>query len=289
MATSSASLTPTNGSDASFRAWGSWVSAQLAAFGWVHTADTDQIDWETATKPTGANEVRGYEMWRMNDALQATAPVFLKLEYGSSGGWDQPGVFVTVGQGSNGAGALVGLSSARSHVRSVAAGGTRQDCVASGGPGRFQIAMFVAGVNQSSFYAWWLSVERTKNASGADTPEGVLIASATAGGTNAQQQFLQSGGGAAPLEASLGVLVPTVGTGSSGQAIAIYPVFWSKGVFLNPGLGIMVGFIANLTPGMAVTFSVYGSPHSFYVIGPTVTAIQRGSVANPITLLLRYE
>lgn len=280
-----------NSTDARFRAWGSWISAQLAASGWVKTDDAGPIDWAMVTRPTTANEVRGYEIWRMNDALEAEAPVLLKIEYGSgANNGNQPCIWITVGGASNGTGSLVGVTSTRTAVRSYGTNGTDlQQCIASGGPGRFQCAMFFAGVSQHQYNAWWLSIERTKNASGRDTTEGVLIASATDYGTSCQQQYYQNGAGPTPRETSLGVLLPTFGAGSTGASVAIYPVFWSKGVFLNPGLGIMVAFLANVSAGTTLTFTVYGSPRTYFVLGPTVYSIQRGSVANPITLLLRYE
>ena len=279
-----------NSTDARFRAWGSWISAQLAASGWIRTADTGQIDWATVTRPTAANEVKGYEIWQMTDALASEAPVLLKIEYGSGSNLAYPSLWITVGGTSSGTGSLVGVTSTRTVVRSISGNTTElQQCVASGGPGRFQCAMFFAGVSQHQYMAWWLSIERTKNASGRDTTEGVLIASAGDSGTNCYQQFFQNGAGPTTREASLGVLVPTFGTGSSGTSVSIYPVFWSKGVFLNPGLGIMVAFLANVSAGTTLTFTVYGSPRTYFVLGPTISAIQRGTVANPITLLLRYE
>lgn len=54
MAKVTASLAPDNSSAAGFRAWWSWISAQLAAFGWVQSADTGQINWTTVGNPTTA-------------------------------------------------------------------------------------------------------------------------------------------------------------------------------------------------------------------------------------------
>lgn len=51
----------------------------------------------------------------------------------------------------------------------------------------------------------------------------------------------------------------------------------------------MVAFLANVSAGTALTFTVYGSPRTYYVLGATVYGFQRGTVANAVTLLLRYE
>lgn len=96
---------PSMASDATFRAWGSAVSAQLAAVGLVQTADTGQINWATVVRSGGAGSA-GYEIWRFNDALQATAPIFMRIEYGSASVTNVPGIRFQVGIGSNGSGTL---------------------------------------------------------------------------------------------------------------------------------------------------------------------------------------
>jgi hypothetical protein len=69
--------------DATFRAWGSGIAAQIAAMGLVQTSDTGQINWVTVARPA-LNTIAGYEIWRFNDALQATKPVFIRIDYGTS-------------------------------------------------------------------------------------------------------------------------------------------------------------------------------------------------------------
>lgn len=112
MTTSSWSSAIDHSSDATFRAWGSDISTHLAAIGLVQTADTGQINWTTATRP-GVNTVAGYEIWRFNDSLQGSAPIFFKLEYGTDSLATRPMVFITVGTGSNGSGTITGTSSTR--------------------------------------------------------------------------------------------------------------------------------------------------------------------------------
>jgi hypothetical protein len=96
------------------------LSEKLAAIGLVKTADTGQINWATVSfNPTTGNQVAGYEIWRFNDALQSSFPIFFKLEYGtstvgSSASWaDCDQITVTVGTGSNGSGDITDIFSAR--------------------------------------------------------------------------------------------------------------------------------------------------------------------------------
>src|SRR6186997_665737 len=98
----------TNSSDANFRVWGAYISSKLLAGGMVQTADTGQINWTTVLTPTGINTYAGYEIWRFADALQASAPVYFKIEYGEGSNVDGPAVRVKFGTGSDGAGNLTG-------------------------------------------------------------------------------------------------------------------------------------------------------------------------------------
>ena len=116
MATSVQSSTWTNAGDASFRAWGSAVSAGLAAVGLVKVADAGTVDWATAVR--GATVTSwGFEIWRFDDALQATHPVVIKVEYGASNSSSiadsVPQLWVTIGKGSDGAGGIVDILAPR--------------------------------------------------------------------------------------------------------------------------------------------------------------------------------
>lgn len=105
MTTAAFSMMFDHTSNEGFRAWGSEVSSRLASLGLVQTEDTGQIDWETATRPS-INQSGGYEIWRFDDTLQATAPIFIRLEYRTGSNATRPEIWVLVGTGSDGAGNL---------------------------------------------------------------------------------------------------------------------------------------------------------------------------------------
>lgn len=96
-------------SDATFREWGAELATKLDAAGLVQTSDTGQINWTTVTRP-GTSTAAGYEIRRFNDSLQATAPIFLRVEYGTGSSATAPRIRVTVGTGTNGAGTLTGTA-----------------------------------------------------------------------------------------------------------------------------------------------------------------------------------
>ena len=177
MTTSIFSAAPDMTSDATFRAWGSAVSANLATVGLIQTADTGQIDWATVTVG-GTGVIDGYEIWRFNDALQATAPVFLKLGYGTAGA-GIPDIQLQVGTGSNGSGTLTGTVTTGTpnigYANSGSSASTKNSSVAyNGGSFAFQgFAQTVsAGFMQPQMF---MAVSRPYNSAGAYTGAGVQI------------------------------------------------------------------------------------------------------------------
>jgi hypothetical protein len=99
-----------SGGESTLRTWGAGVNALWASAGLVQTSDTGQINWASATKPSGANGDIGYEIWRFNDSLQSVAPVFIRAEWKSSANTSGNNVnlWIQVGTGTDGSGNLTG-------------------------------------------------------------------------------------------------------------------------------------------------------------------------------------
>ena len=180
--------------DADFRAWASEFSTNLQAAGLVKTADTGQINFVTVTRP-GTSTAAGYEIYRFNDTLQATAPIFFKIEYGTGGSAASPGIFLTVGTGTNGAGTLTGTISTRikchpssQNIVSTVTPYNTQMCVKDGfvGVSMKQGAM-VGGRQMIGFL-----VGRTVDSTGAETATGCAVStyvgSTASGPTNVNFQ-----------------------------------------------------------------------------------------------------
>lgn len=164
-------------SDAHFRQWGSDLHAAFLGAGLTQTADTGQIDWVTVTRPTGANTTAGSEMWRFNDSLQATAPIFIKVDFrsGSNSSGNNVGVQIQVGTGSDGALSLTGLTSnvlGAHNMSSTAFSGTYNRVWACYKEGSFNIladgmATTAAG-NHSCTFGVSRSIDMTTGAYNAD-------------------------------------------------------------------------------------------------------------------------
>ena len=178
--------------DADFRNWGQGISNALAAVGLVKTADTGQINWTTVVKPAGTGVISGYEMWRFNDALQATAPVFIKIEYGSGGSAaGAHGLWITVATATDGAGNLTGAqlgTRKQTGNQSTHAGAT---IYVSGATDRIGLAV----VMSTPTYGYGFHVERSKDASGNNTSAGICTYISSAFSSySSQEQFIPSVG-----------------------------------------------------------------------------------------------
>jgi hypothetical protein len=166
---------PYNTTDAMFRLWGASIAPALSAIGLVQTSDTGQINWTTVLAPTTTNQYRGYEIWRLNDSLQGTAPVFFKIEYGSSNAAVSPSLRISVGKGSDGAGTITnqivqlttGFNGANSIAFSYASS-------SSGGSG---FSLYLSPFNGSGQTSPAFCFERSLDSAGNPTIEGIMVAS----------------------------------------------------------------------------------------------------------------
>jgi hypothetical protein len=174
-----------NASDTTFRAWGQQLSNAIATAGLVRTADSGQVNWATVTAPVGANTMAGYEIYRFNDALQSTAPIFIKMEYGCGTAVGHPQVWITVGTGTNGAGTITGLASARfAKTTTGTTASTVNTYVCNPGGSTF-VLVLGAGSNINCHNA--IVVDRTRDANGAATDDGLYMLYAMAASTTSNE------------------------------------------------------------------------------------------------------
>lgn len=93
----------------SFVTTGQNLSAALSAVA-VRVNTTGDIDWGTVVAPAGAGSYRGFEVFRIDDTLHATHPLYLKFEYGASNlANNSYGLRLTVSKAVDGAGVQTGI------------------------------------------------------------------------------------------------------------------------------------------------------------------------------------
>ena len=258
MALSTFSVAMTNATDAQFRAWGKAISDSLQAVGIVKTADSGQINWATVAAPTAANTQMGYEIYRFNDTLQSTAPVFIKLDFGSGSSSTRPALWISVGTGSNGSGTITGeILPAQQNV--AGASSTAMTHYVSGSSNRFVIAI----QGTSSNYQIVLTVERTHNSSGSDTSNGVMVNRIASVNSVYSQHYILFSDSSVVTTSQIMCLTPAGLSGAKSPDINLYPVR-----FFTPGEGpvsnCLVGYISgDFALNSSYTVSVFGIDRTF--------------------------
>jgi hypothetical protein len=232
-----------------------------------------------------ANTYKGYEIWAFDDALQATAPVIIRIEYGCGAAATSPAILLTVGVATDGAGTLTGNKTTAYQVKTSTNSATAYTCRVSGDTNRVVVAMWESSGNAA--YALYFSVERTHDADGDDNSDGAMVLTFYTG--NPTMRVLLFASGETGVETNFGVLVPSTGSGAAGSNIALYPIFLTRGTFLNPSSQTLIHFAANITAGTPISFTYYGSTKSFMPLHQTTyVAVVRGAIAG-MAFLMRYD
>lgn len=261
MATSNQTLTlSATITDAEFRAVSQFIANTMETGGIIKTSDTGQVNLTTMTFPVANYTAAGYEIRRFSDALQATAPIFMKIEYARGGGANFFDIFLTLGTGSDGAGNITGIKYSRTQLN-LATNFTSSSCLISAGA---SWVIFMLGTNSSGLGVF--SLERAKTSTGADSNRGLYLL------TNKPPQqcrFIDYTGVSSPINegSSGGCFAPaqaTSGLHSSGN-VAVYPFyFFGAGETMPPSRNLVGGFDANFTDGSSYSVQLYGQTQTMY-------------------------
>jgi hypothetical protein len=286
MATQTLSLPAYLSGDADFRTWGKGVSDAIAATGLVKSADTGQIDWTTVARPA-ANGVAGYEIWKFTDAMQATLPVFIKLEYGVGAAADRPQVAVTVGTGTNGAGAINGQANTRNQLLSAnskANGDKLATYISGNGRG---LAVCTNLDPTTSGFSQGVIVGRTVDATGTPTADGIVTYSWRSG--SSQYQVIPAAGSVpAPVSGGLPV-VPTGGqrsTVGADVALLVPTVLLGKVRYTEMCVAYEHADIGELGPFQANNFGVQ---HTYLPLGDGIQTTIHALGSTAVTVALFWE
>lgn len=290
MATDTRNFSNIISDDATFRTWGSSIAAALAACGLVKTADTGQIDWATVLKPSAVTTAAGYEIYRFNDTLQATRPVYLKVEYGTASiAATRTALWLTVGTGTNGAGTITGQASTRRQMaaNSSTNGGVRTTYTSGDGSRIAQMGDIDSSGSDTLQPRWW-AVGRTHDASGTPTGDGVVVFTTALVGNYAYQVVPFAGGTVPGVSTAFPGADPGAGSMSSfgtDVGLATPQIFIGKALY-TPLL--VVGRSVDLGSG-SFTAVVLGATRTYLAsAGLTGQSAFSGLVA-AATTAIRWE
>lgn len=271
-----------NATNTAFRDWGSGIANGFNDAGWVQVTATGQVDWSTVSVNASATTSWGFEIWRMNDSLQATSPVYLRIDYGSGSAVNTPRAWLQLGSGVSD-NVLTGIISGQ------------LPCSPTANSGANTWGTFYCGSNGHIAYCgapqsangWAFGIERTHDAAGADTGEGVLLLGTT-GSAAWYQQYWNCKTGPTANDNSLGAYMPPQGYGATGDTVTVYPIYLQRGSFTNPSLNYMVAFVQSVTGYTTLQIPLYGNTHTYLAL----TSMGPGTVTRSSTntaLLMRWE
>jgi hypothetical protein len=277
MTTATWSTTNSCTTDAEFRALVAELQAKFAAVGLVQTADTGQINATTVVRPA-VGTAAGYDIWRFNDTLQATAPVYIKIEYGVGGSTSIFSLWVTVGTGSNGAGTLTGTAlSTRRQCSSATSTGfgtagvyTSYLCYKDGFLGLVhKLSAYANGASQNGF-----ALSRTCDGTGAWTATGLtfytrqITGSPPTNGAITQNLRFASTPAAYSLATNAYCLVPGMQTAQINGDNPVY-LHWMSVPEMVPVLGICSHVTSHYALGTFTATLIGSTPRTYFTVGHT--------------------
>jgi hypothetical protein len=270
--------------------------------GWVVTADAGQTLPSALVAPTAINQPRGYRIYKMNDALQATFPIVMRVDYASSSNAPNAfGVYLTFGTGSNGSGTITGVALANLQVaQPQTTASFPMNNYASAAPNRF---CFGCGVNNSSFtYFFVLTLERSKDASGNDSGDGLILVYGPAGSGNNYNQlslskYIIMAGGVQPNEERGLSYVLSVNNPSQVFApgdVGVGIVIPMKGVAQQPGMNVLVTNTGDVSVEGFLDTIIYGASRHYQQLNLAAAAKRLVGSAGPASdnnsrILMRYD
>lgn len=262
--------------NATFQTFCTNVHNAILAVGLVQTADTGQMNPATVTWPNTTNtKATGYLMYSFNDALQASYPCYIRVELGCGSGGVFPGIWITVGTSTDGAGVLgtiktltiqTGLDSAS--VTTLVSGTTSRLTISS------------CHTSNNSARQCLYTVERLLDANGANTNTGLaFVWLKNYGGTNTASQngnqvLYFSGSQPVPnlsgTNWSVGLIYYYVSgsytwANSNKTYLAlVYPV---GKVVHHPVMGLVCYYNADISPYSSISISRYGTNRNYSAAG----------------------
>ncbi len=292
--------------------FGNLVTA-LTSCGLAQTSDTGQVTASAIVNSTGSGFVnQGYQIWKFTDALAGASPVYLKLEYCQQN--SVPTFFLTVGSTSNGTGTLTGTISPRMYFMG---GGSDANADASilqtayisgdgaNASGNARVALaFCEGPTR--FPGCLFSIERSVDASGADTNSGIIV------------HCLVGGNGNATPSPVMSMLIPYSGTLAGyqtawvsalnhnnaslffGSTVGFCQVVPFNFIPYKPGKNVALYYTSDFALYSTNTLSVNGSNHTYLALNQQASTSPTGSITPYTTtsfigpypaahILLRYE
>ncbi len=257
-------------SDAQFRTWVAILIAQIDAIpGWTRASDTGQINTSTAVRSN--NVLTNYAVWRTDDGL---SNIYVRLDFTNPGGGaSYAGLGVEVGFSTNGAGTITGTQTTGriGMLTNVSNETAVRNSIISGAAGRLSFAIGLNATNLTSCHLF--SIERSRDAAGVTTADGVLVFGGGGNGSFTPNGFanwlyLPTSGGVPTMESRGTAILTNSSSTVFGTTVALSPIIPLAGSAQNPGVNLLAYHNTDFTRDSQVTVSIYGVNRNYYIIGP---------------------
>lgn len=247
----------------------------------------------TTFPPAAANFL--YEIWKMGDGNGL--PVYLKFEYGSnSNSGLAPGMRVSIGSGTDGAGNLTGgVSTATVNgVGSVIGSASTFPSYFSGSTNRITLALWITATTSTPRN--FLNIERSHDSSGVDTTSYATLTwisiASNVFNTVTQQSITSTA--VTTAETKIPCISKTsTATGSFGTSTLLCPAFPVVGAVGNPMINVLVGKSADWTDQTQFSFTLYNTTHNYIAFNQAGFGNAAGNITYDASvtaaLFMRYE
>jgi hypothetical protein len=293
MATAQATLTNSVGTDALMRAFAQWIDALIIAGGWTYSGDSGQADLTALVAQTHSATFQsaGYKIYAMGDAIQATKPVVMKVEYGRqtyNGGTAGPALAITLGTGTNGSGTITGTLLNRFSIFMNNADGVGYTCQGSAGAARLVFALFV-----NSTTPLYFGIERRKNSDLSDADTGIAVMCGEMNpnvGANHTSRCIPFSGTVPPSESGYQTLLTTSNPSTFNNSVGFGLIYPMMGITPDPpGLNAVIRQSSDFTNYLTASVDINGTSHTFVDCGAAINSLRANRTDWGNRLMIRYE
>lgn len=256
------------GVNANFQAlMGAFIDANIQAFGMVYTAQTGDIDPNTAASPA-AGTFAGFRVYKSNDGL---TDYYLRLDFGI-GVYDSlaPMLKYQIGTSVDGSGVLGGQTSTAQTIATQHSANAAARQYMSGTAGRLSICLTGTG-NLGGANCMMFSVGRTVDVTGAPSATGIELFQTLTYLGGCLSQYVPLAGTIPSVEPVSGNGWPVVMTTKNPATIGSATLFGVPQLFGENGgnnktLCVAVHDPSSLTPATSVSLTLYGVSHDYLVM-----------------------
>jgi hypothetical protein len=293
MATAQTTLTNSVSTDALMRAFAQWIDALITSGGWTYSGDSGQADLTTLVAQSNSNTFQsaGYKIYAMGDAIQATKPVYMKVEYGRqtyNGNTAGPALAITIGTGTNGSGTITGTLLHGFSIFMNSANGVGYTCQGSAGAARLVFALFV-----NSNFPLYFGIERRKNSDLSDADTGIVVMCGemnNSAGNNHTSRCIPFSGTVPPSESGYQTLLTSNNPSTFNNGVGFGLIYPMMGFTPDPpGLNAVIRQSSDFTNYLTASVDINGTSHTFIDCGTAINNLRANRTDSGTRLMIRYE